>query len=280
MVAVGCMFVYIISDYLTGLFYTPLYQNYTMTGLFLLFLSYILAIFFVSLLFERFSLTLQAKIFSLFFYFFFLTGGIQGLIHYIMQTGMQVESMLIVSGVVSLTTAFLMIKGFPSVPNEPQPYFEQIRSYFEKRSAFDWVVRILAGGTFMFVSYYLMNSMIFPFVEPYYDQSSLHLHFEAIKRTAMVTHSAVMLLAFLPLFALWKGSKSSLLFWFGFPLFIVVALQPFILYFQWPLGFRFAIFIQTTLIMYIQAIILVHLFYLPTDKRFEEDPYFQSSWSF
>lgn len=285
MVAVGCMFVYIASDYLSSVIYTPSHHRFTIPTLLFLFLSYVLAIFFVSLLFEQFSLTLRAKSISLFFYFFFLTGGIQGLIHFIMQTGVQVESVLIISGFVSFTTALLMIKGFPIVHNNPQPYFQQIVYYFSRRSAFDWFARFFAGGAFMFITYYLINSMILPFIEPYYDQNSTHFlpyydNFEAIKRTAMLTHSAMMLLAFMPLFALWKSSKSSLLFWFGFPLFIVVALQPFILYFQWPLGFRFPIFIQTTMIMYIQAIILVQLFYIPTDKRFEDDVYFDSQWYF
>lgn len=284
-IAVGCMFVYILSDYLASMFYTTSLKTFKITTLLSLFLSYVLAIFYVSLLFEQFSLTLRAKSISLFFYFFFLTGGIQALVHYIMQTGVQVESVLITSVIVSTTTALLMIKGFPVVSNEPQPYFQQISDYFSRRSGIDWVARILAGGTFMFITYYLMNSMIFPFVKPYYELSSTlfspyYENFEANRRTAMITHSAMMLLAFIPLFALWKGSKSSLLFWVGFPLFIVVALQPFILYFQWPLGFRFPILIQTMMIMYIQAIILVQLFYLPTDKRLEDDAYNDSQWSF
>ncbi len=285
MIAVGCMLVYLLSDYISGLFYPPLHHTFTIPALFFLFLSYVITIFFVSLLFEQFSLTLRAKFISLFFYFFFLTGGIQGLIHYIMQTGVQVESVFIVSGGISLTTAILMVKGFPIIHGDPQPYFKQMNDYFKRRSLFDWTARILSAGAFMFVTYYLMNSMIFPFVEPYYDKESTHFlayygNFEAIKRTAMVTHSAMMILAFIPLFALWKGSKSSLLFWFGFPLFIVVALQPFILYFQWPLGFRFPILIQMTMIMYIQAIILVQLFYLPADKNYEEERYFHSMWSY
>lgn len=280
-IAVGCMFVLILSDYLAG---TTSLQTFKVTTLFSLFLSYVLAIFFVSLLFEQFLLTLLAKLVSLLFYFFFLTGGIQSLVHYIMQTGVQVESVLITSVIVSTTTAFLMIKGFPVVSSEPQPYFQQIGDYFSRRSGIDWFARFLAGGMFMFITYYLMNSMIFPFVKPYYEQSSTLLspyyeNFEAIRRTAMITHSAMMLLAFIPLFALWKGTKSSLLFWVGFPLFIIVALQPFILYFQWPLGFRFPILIQTMMIMYIQSIILVQLFYLPTDKRLE-DAYNDSQWSF
>ncbi|WP_416149782.1 hypothetical protein ACM26V_01930 [Salipaludibacillus sp. HK11] len=279
-IAVGCVFIYISTDYLSSYFFSNSHHLFSMNALFYMLLSYWVIIFFVSLLFEQFLLSIRAKTISLFFYFFFLTGAIQGLVHYVMQTEVLFESLLITSIFVSITSAALIIKGFQKSSSETKPYFQQIYRFFNQRHPFDWAVRILAGGILLFITYYLMSSMIFPFIEPYYNQKSFHfgLYFESKKRMAMVTHSVLMILGFIPIFALWRGSKSSLLFWLGFPLFIVVALQPFILYIHWPLGFRFPIFIQTTMIIYIQTIILVQLLFIPTTGN-EEDRFSKFLWS-
>ncbi|PYZ94578.1 hypothetical protein CR194_03330 [Salipaludibacillus keqinensis] len=275
-ISVVCLIIYLLAKGLLDMIHHS-YYTFSITGLMFVYLSCLLMIFFVSLLFDQFSLGIKAKFFSLFFYLFFLTGGAQGLIHIIMHTEVNVLVLLGLSGFTSLIISTMMIVVFPASLKKRQSYIDQLRRYYKRRPLMNWIIRMTCGMFFLFITYYLLNSMIFPFIEPYYLSSGTPFlvqegNYQAIERAAMATYSLMMIVAFIPLFALWKGSKSSLLFWFGFPLFVLVALQPFLLFFHWPLGFRFPIFIQTTLVIYIQTIILVQMFYLPSE--YQEEEYF------
>lgn len=249
---------------------------------FLIFICFFAVVYFVSLLFAKLNLSNKAAAASMFFYFLFLIWSAQGLIHTIFFTepirleSFQLPFLLAVTLTVSIS---LML---PSSHHKNTPVIEAFKNYYESRPPYQWGFRVLSAIGLMVITYFALNHLIFPFLEPYYSMSSSNFHFtdngSYISSAGMFIHALVMLIVFLPVFALWRGSKSSLLFWLGFPLFLLVALQTFVLYNEWPLGFRFPLFVHLTLTMYIQAIVLVHLFYEPTGEE-QEDKVFHAMWT-
>lgn len=282
LISAACLFIYMLSNYLAVNLFNIHISEWSLLAYVFLFISYVVTIYTVSLLFKQLQMPYRARGISLFFYFLFLTGGIQATVHTVLQTGERMGALLSVSVFISFVTAFMIMCLFDFSGESHEKYKEQIKTYFNQRDPLNWIARVVCGGFFLFITYYLINSMVSPFMEPYYGSYSHDFlvevkNVEAVKRISMMLQAGMMVLGFIPLFALWKGSKSSLLLWFGFPLFIAVALQPFLFYFQWPFGFRFPMFIQMTLIMYIQSIIVVHLFYMPAGST-DDDYSWETAW--
>ncbi|ADH99572.1 hypothetical protein [Salisediminibacterium selenitireducens] len=275
---IAAIVLYIHFSIVDQAFYTLALDFWT----FLIFICFLAVVYFVSLLFVKLNLSNKAAAASMFFYFLFLIWSAQGLIHTIFFTepirleSFQLPFLLAVTLTVSIS---LML---PSSHNKNTPVIEAFKNYYESRPPFQWGLRVLSAIGLMVITYFALNHLIFPFLEPYYSMSSSNFHFtdngSYVSSAGMFIHALVMLVVFLPVFALWRGSKSSLLFWLGFPLFLLVALQTFVLYNEWPLGFRFPLFVHLTLTMYIQAIVLVHLFYEPTGEE-QEEKVFQAMWT-
>lgn len=246
------------------------------------FLCFTAVVYFVSILFAKLHLSQTAKLFSMFFYFFLLIWSAQGLIHAIFLTEFVGSDTLFVPLLLATVLSLLITVLLPDVVRENTPVMESFKSYFESRTTLQWLMRIGTATVLLFTTYYLLNHLMFPFIEPYYSMSSsafiLSENSLMISSAGMFIHALLMLIVFLPLFALWKGSKSSLLFWLGFPLFLLIAMQSFVLYSEWPLGFRFPLFVHLTLTMYIQAIILVQIFYKPKGEEIE-DQLFPAIWT-
>ncbi|AOM82867.1 hypothetical protein [Salisediminibacterium beveridgei] len=246
------------------------------------FLCFTAAVYFVSILFAKLHLSLMAKLISMFFYFFLLIWSAQGLIHAIFLTELAGSEALFVPLLLAVVLSILITLLLPDSGRENTPVLESFKAYFESRTTLQWVMRIVTATVLLFTTYFLLNYLMFPFIEPYYSMSSsafiLSENSFMISSAGMFVHALLMLIVFLPLFALWKGSKSSLLFWLGFPLFLLIAMQSFVLYSEWPLGFRFPLFVHLTLTMYIQAIILVQLFYKPKGEEIE-DQLLPAIWS-
>lgn len=248
----------------------------------LIFISFVAVVYFVSLLFSKLNLSTKASGISMFFYFLFLIWSAQGLIHTIFFTQpIRLESFQL-PFLLALTLTASITVMLPTTHRESTPVIKALKKYYESRPAYQWGLRILSAIGLMVITYFALNHLIFPFLEPYYSMSSSGFHFDNsgsyVSSAGMFIHALIMLVVFLPIFALWRGSKSSLLFWLGFPLFLLVALQTFVLYNEWPLGFRFPLFVHLTLTMYIQAIVLVHLFYEPTEDE-QEDKLFHAMWT-
>ncbi|MCR6096449.1 hypothetical protein HXA31_06410 [Salipaludibacillus agaradhaerens] len=241
----------------------------------ILFLYLIVMIFYVSLLFDQLYLSQKAKGISLFFYLFIMTGSLQLLESLVAQINVQPKAIVDVIVYTLVITSFTVLI-FRYYGKGAESYTKRIKNYFSHQHISKWLLKCIYAIFLLFIAHYLINSMLTPFIEPYYNGRYTNIlkmshHAGDVKYVSMLTHALVMVVGFQPLFALWKGSKTSLLFWFGFPLFIILAFQPFIFNVHWPLGFRFPLFIEETLIMYIHAIILVHLFYVPDETHKEEE---------
>jgi magnesium-transporting ATPase (P-type) len=204
-----------------------------------------------------------------------MTGSLQLLESFVAQINVQTKAIVDLIVFTLVVTIFTVVI-FRYYGKGGESYTKRIKKYFSNQHISKWLLKCLYAIVLLFVAHYLINSMLTPFIEPYYNGRYANIlkvsrHAEGVKYVSMVVHALVMVIGFQPLFALWKGSKTSLLFWFGFPLFIILALQPFVFNLHWPLGFRFPLFIEETLIMYIHAIILVHLFYVPDEAHKEEE---------
>ncbi|UTR14693.1 hypothetical protein MM221_19450 [Salipaludibacillus sp. LMS25] len=204
-----------------------------------------------------------------------MTGSLQVLEYLIAQLNVHSKAIaghIIYTLAVSTVTLFV----FNYYGDGEERYTKRLRLYFSHQSFLKWLFKCIYAIFLLFAAHYLINSMLVPFIEPYYNERYVNIlkvpyNTQTVKYVAMATHAVIMVVGFIPLFALWKGSKTSLLFWFGFPLFLTLAVQPFIFNPHWPLGFRFPLFIEETLIMSIHAIILVYLFYVADDTHKEEE---------
>lgn len=260
----------------------PFYGGSIYLGIPQLFAGFFAITFVLGTLFNRLPLTFSWRFTSVFAYFFFLTGGLWTAKHLLFGTGVNVENMFILAIIISIVTASLVSFLFQGTTT-PIPILYKFKLYLRERSVGDWFLRVTLGILFLFVTFFLMHEMIFPFLEPYYNSQSSAFYIEGsrqINQNAMLFHSIVLLFVLLPLFALWTDSKSSLLFWVGFPIFLIVAVLPFIMYSYWPMGFRFPIFIEMTATLYIQSMILVHLFYIPNNKDVKEPTMLQPYWKY
>lgn len=279
-ISIICVFTYFVSS---NLFNSPPYfgGNFYF-GAFQLLAGFFVITLILGTLFNRLPLNFIWRFVSVFTYFFLLTVGLWTAKHLIFSTGINVESMSVMAIIISFVTALLVSLLFRGTTS-PKPVLYTFKMYLQERSFVDWVLRISLAIFFLFVTYFLMHEMIFPFLEPYYISQSSAFYIEGsreINQRAMLIHSILLLFVLLPLFALWNDSKSSLLFWVGFPIFLIVAVLPFIMYSYWPMGFRFPILIEMTATLYIQSMILVHLFYVPSNKGIEESTMLQPYWKY
>ena len=193
----------------------------------------------------------------------------QGFIHFIFQTTVDYQQLFGFAVVISAVNTGMITVVLKPGHSGTGNYISEVKMYFRAHTLRNWAVRFVFAGLLMSLAYMMVTQLIFPFIEPYYEDANFLYEpgwTERMKLVAVMGHAALMFFVFLPVFALWKGSKTSLLFWIGFPLFLIVATQPFILFDQWPLGFRFPVFIHLSLTTYIQTIILVQLLYVSKDQ--------------
>ncbi|MDG5787530.1 hypothetical protein QA612_08485 [Evansella sp. AB-P1] len=243
----------------------PIYNQAMVSSILLLFVMFYFMIFTVEHLFKQISLAPFWMFISVFFYMFIIIGCLWSTTQFIFISTIEYEKVIFVGLVVSFVSACLIGYQYRK-HSRYSPFLQQWLNYFKQRSLVDWGIRTIVSLTLLFASYYLMDKLIFPFLEPlYYQQSSVinqYQYNETYNIFGMLIHSIFFIILTIPVFALWRASKSSLLFWIGFPIFFMVAVMPFFINTDWPLSFRFPIFIEMTAILFLQSIILVQLFYM------------------
>lgn len=153
-----------------------------------------------------------------------------------------------------------------------------MKTYFRNKKPMNWVVRIGFGGISFIAIYYLAYWFIAPFVEPFYidvdmNQSSLLITNLYVKIAMKFIIGLLFVIILLPIFILWSRSKTSLLFWVGFPIFVQGAVYPSVVELWLPLGLRFPYLIQYTVVMYLMAIVLVQLFFVPEESEIIDDQF-------
>lgn len=269
-ISIICLVLYVSLFYIVyGHF--PYLNNGLYSSFILLYIGFFVITYTIGKLFEQLLLSFIGRFFSVFTYYFLLSAGIWLTTYETFSTQFHLNQMLFSSFTISIITAFFI--SIFNRNNRSKGFFIQIKQYVERRTPLNWFMRIIIAVILLFVTYFLLNELIFPFIEPYYDGHPAKF-LEGItngkpyvNRKWMWVQSLLIVIIFFPLFALWRGSKSSLLFWVGFPLFLICALGPFFVNFTWPLGFRFTLLVEMTAIMYTQSFIIVHLFYLPREEE-------------
>lgn len=154
--------------------------------------------------------------------------------------------------------------------------FEKVEAYYRYRNFKKWMIRFIIATVSFAGIYYLTTLLISPFVEPFYNDlgnSVVNVRSIYIVFLVNLIVGALFSLALMPIFILWKRSKTSLLFWVGFPIFIQAAVFPSSVEVWLPLGMRFPYLIQQMVITYLMAIILVQLFYVPCESDIIEDQF-------
>lgn len=161
--------------------------------------------------------------------------------------------------------------------NEQGRFIEKLTDYFRYKSWKKWLLGYAIAAISFALIYHLTTWLIFPFIEPFYNDlgnyyginiSSLYLLF-----LAKIIVGAMFVIVLMPIFVLSEMSKTSILFWIGFPIFMQAAIYPTSVEVWLPLGIRFPFLIQQTVITYLMAIILVQLFYVPSENDVIDDQF-------
>ncbi|WNF38109.1 hypothetical protein RJD24_06690 [Bacillaceae bacterium IKA-2] len=161
--------------------------------------------------------------------------------------------------------------------NEQSSLVEKSTNYFKFKNLKKWLIGYVVASISFALIYYLTNWLILPFIEPFYSDlgnnygrdiyNFYHLLF------AKLIVGGLFVLVLMPIFVLSTMSKTSLLFWIGFPIFVQAAVYPTSVEVWLPLGIRFPFLIQQMVITYFMAIMLVQLFYLPSESDVIDDQF-------
>ncbi|MBB5173619.1 hypothetical protein [Texcoconibacillus texcoconensis] len=251
---------------LDGLFPSQLEQSFMF--FFALFISTLI----LGELFAQINLRFSELFFSVFIYYLLSTS----LIHALFASVFQIDLNLLILFLRQLPISFIIAIGVAyfnrSVDQHDGLLKRRMMNYFRTRSFKSWGIRSIATLIFMFLTFYAIDLLVRPFIETFYTSSNDHDVFveslsEWGRSQFMLLQSLFLLLVTAPIFALWRGSKSAILFWIGFPLFVLLAVVPFFEMAEIvPFGFRFTIFIEITAVVFMQSIILVQFFYVPIEN--------------
>ncbi|OIJ14751.1 hypothetical protein BKP37_07160 [Anaerobacillus alkalilacustris] len=215
-------------------------------------------------------------IFVYHYFFFHLVRAIDG---YISNLNNNVIFDLVSHIIPSLVFAFTV-----SLLWKPERELISIRhkakEYFSATKVSSWIWKFWIGALCFVPIYLVTDSLISPFVAPYYTDLANILSTSPSLLTLLMIKLAIGLLSVLvlmPIFVMWTGPKASLLFWSGFPIFVQAAVYPSIVEVWLPLGMRFPYLIKYTVITYLLAIIFVQLFFVPHENEVIDD---QFNWMY
>ncbi|OIJ15765.1 hypothetical protein BKP35_01885 [Anaerobacillus arseniciselenatis] len=152
--------------------------------------------------------------------------------------------------------------------------FNEASTYFKFRSNKNWFFRFFIAWICFVPIYYFTSWLLSPFIEPYYSEIGGEVLVVFNFYTTVIIKfviGALLVAILMPIFILWKRSKTSLLFWVGFPIFMLAAVYSSLIQFWFPTGIRFPYLIQYTVICYLIAIIFVQLFYVPDENEIIDD---------
>ncbi len=150
-------------------------------------------------------------------------------------------------------------------------FLQQLKWYFQNTRYEIWFIKFLLGWLVFIPISYFTNLLILPFLEQYSPnivQSDSHMVW-----LLKLFMGGVFVLVTLPIFIRWTYSKTALLSWIGFPIFLQIAVSPALVEFWLPIGFRFPVFIQNTVISLLMAIFYVHLYFIPKEDEIIDDQF-------
>lgn len=161
--------------------------------------------------------------------------------------------------------------------HEQARFFEKLTDYFKYKNLKKWLFGYVIATISFALIYYLTSWLISPFIEPFYNDLGNYygeniFNFYTLLLAKIIV-GALFVLVLMPIFVLSKMSKTSLLFWIGFPIFMQAAVYPTSVEVWLPLGMRFPFLIQQTVLTYLMAIILVQLFYVPNENDVIDDQF-------
>jgi hypothetical protein len=130
-------------------------------------------------------------------------------------------------------------------PDKAEPLEDHpLRVYFAVRQPAEWVWRLVVAWLVYPPIYYLMGRVVQPYVQLYYEDSSLGLGLamppsvEALL-AMQVLRDALFLIAVLPIIFAWRGSQRGLWLWVGAVIFIQIAAQVIFQAYWLPVELRF-----------------------------------------
>lgn len=226
-------------------------------------------------LFKKLNQPFMEKFLTIFVYHFFFFHVLRAVDEFLYGIKVTILSDLICHLTPALFFSYFVALLWNS-DREPISIFSQLDNYLQFFSKKKWIIKFLIGWFIFLPIYYLANRLIGPFVEPFYSDLSNYdasvLSFYSMFFLKIII-GALFLITLMPIFILWQESKTSLLFWLGFPIFVQAAVFPSIVELWLPLGMRFPYLIQYTVITYLIAIIFVQLFYVPRDNDNIDDQF-------
>ncbi|MCT8138979.1 hypothetical protein H1D32_15425 [Anaerobacillus sp. CMMVII] len=147
---------------------------------------------------------------------------------------------------------------------------KELKNYLKSICIRKWLKRLFVGWSMFVPIVFFTNWLISPFLE-LYNTTAIQNVPKVIIMSIFV--SIFFVLTILPIFIRWRDTKTSLLYWVGFPIFIQTAVFPALVEFWLPIGVRFPYFIQYMVISFMLAIIYVHLLYVPKANEVIDDQF-------
>jgi hypothetical protein len=220
-------------------------------------------------MFKKLEQSSLERFVCIFFYHYFFFYGLKMLDKIFSGNDFSLAYELISQIVPALIFAFLVtILWKPEKIGEPFIY--QLKNYLINCKFKRWWLRFIIGSVIFVVIFYFTNWLIAPFLQQYNTTLTHHIpNGVLVKFLAGVLYA----LTILPIFIRWKETKTSILYWIGFPIFLQIAVYPAVVEFWLPMGLRFPYLIQYTVISFLLAIFYVGLFYVPKESEVIDDQF-------
>ncbi|QOY35759.1 hypothetical protein AWH56_024385 [Anaerobacillus isosaccharinicus] len=220
-------------------------------------------------LFKKLQQSNVERFFCIFLYHYYFFYGLKMLEAFLSGHDLMLGYELITQILPAVSFSFLVtVLWKPKIKGKP--FIEQLRYYFRNTSFQRWAMKFLIGWLIFLPVCYLTNWLISPFIEPF----DVSFTYPISNRLSIKLISGLLfVITILPIFIRWNESKTSILFWIGFPIFLQIAVYPAVVEFWLPMTVRFPNLIQYTVISFVMSIFFVQLFYVLRDDEVIDDQF-------
>ena len=220
-------------------------------------------------LFKKLHQSIVERFFCIFIYHYFFFYGLKMVESFLSGHDIMLGYELITQILPAFTFSFLVTVLWKPKTEGPS-LNKQLRYYFRNTTYQRWAIRFIVGWLLFLPVCYLTNWLISPFIEPFDTSFTYPI---SSRLSIKLLSGLLFVIAILPIFIRWSESKTSILFWVGFPVFLQVAVYPAVVEFWLPMAVRFPYLIQFTVISFVISIFYVQLFYVLRDDEMIDDQF-------
>lgn len=180
--------------------------------------------------------------------------------------------LFVAASIIGLLVTFVeaLLVGFLFTPNQVgRSFLKEIRAYFDQRSWYSWILRVVAGSIVYFPIYFAFGALISPFVIPYYQNPTMGLMIPSF--TVMIPLELVRgflyVIALLPIIAVLRVQRKYVYAGTASLLYVAGAFVPFLSGPALPVQLRIFHGLEILADCLVYGAALVYLFALERSRR-------------